>query len=233
MRNSFSLSKIVLLLFALVLVCCSKDDANDVAFRYGMSQFQVDFRAKETIPAPSINWPNEIGSFALKTPVQGLKIDETTGSIAIDRDLSLGENKVTVIAQSGTQTWETSLTVTSVMKYSFWVGGRNHNPDSDVVEYNSIMQLYADGTLEIELIDNPDSKGVGVWSIEDNIVQLWLCTYCSDEDPQQVPQSDEHSYFEGVMENDIFDAKISGAWYVVRFDPDSTIQYGNFIFEWD
>ncbi len=52
-------------------------------------------------------------------------------------------------------------------------------------------------------------------------------------DPQDVPQTDEHSYFEGTVDNEISTAKITGEWYVVRFDPDSKTQYGNFVFEWD
>lgn len=218
----------------LILLSCSKDDDSpSVDFNYASEIFEVAFRSQGIIPQPSMEWPQASGTFSLKNGIEGLEIDENTGAISIERNLQVGDHEVKVIAQSGTQSWETTLLVTSVLKYSFWVGGWNNNPDSNEVEYNSILQLYADGTLEIELIDEMGSEGVGVWSIDGNVIQMHLCLYCSDMDPQDIPQYDEHSYFVGVLENDIMDATITGEWYVIRFNPDSTTQRGNFAFEWD
>ncbi|KAB5488772.1 hypothetical protein [Flagellimonas hadalis] len=217
----------------IILACSNDDDTKSVDFHYASENFEVAFRSQGTIPQPSIEWPQENGTFSLKEPIEGLTIDENTGALSIERSLQVGEHEVTVIAQSGSQNWETRFLLTSILKYTFWVGGRNNDPDSEEVEYNSILQLYEDGTLDIELIDEVGSEGVGVWSIDGNAIQMWLCTYCSDMNPQDVPQTDEHSYFEGTLDNDMPTAEISGTWFVVRFDPDSTTLRGNFVFEWD
>lgn len=229
------MKKYVVLGFSLfILFSCSNDDAShSVDFKYTSEVFEVAFRSQGTIPQPSIEWPQENGTFSLKESIEGLAIDENTGAISVERSLQVGEHEVTVIAQSGSHSWETSFLLTSVLKYTFWVGGRNNDPDSEEVEYNSILQLYEDGTLDIELFDEVGSEGVGVWSINGNAIQMWLCTYCSEMVPQDVPQTDEHSYFEGIVDNDMLTAKIIGKWFVVRFDPDSTTLRGNFVFEWD
>ena len=229
------MKKYVALGFGLLILlsCSNDDDSKSVDFKYTSEIFEVAFRSEGTIPQPSMEWPQEVGTFSLKTPIQGLSINETTGAVSIDRSLQVGEHEVVVMAKSGPQNWETSFLLSSVLKYTLWVGGKNNDPDSEEVEYNSILQLYEDGTLDIELIDEVGSEGVGVWSIDGNAIQMWLCTYCSDINPQDVPQTDEHSYFEGTVDNEISTAKITGEWYVVRFDPDSKTQYGNFVFEWD
>lgn len=229
------MKKYVVLGFGLlILLSCSNDDnEQSVDFKYTSTNFEVAFRSEGTIPQPSIEWPQENVTFSLKESIDGLAIDKNTGAISIERNLQVGRHEITVIAQSGTKSWETTLLLTSVLKYTLWVGGRNNDPDSEEVKYNSILQLYEDGTLDIQQIDQIGSEGVGVWSIDGNAIQMWLCTYCSDMDPQDVPQTDEHSYFEGTVDNDMLTAKISGQWFVVRFEPDSTTQYGKFVFEWD
>lgn len=91
-----------------------------------------------------------------------------------------------------------------MLKHSYWIGGRNHDPDSDLdaVEFDTKLQLYNNGTLKIEQMGD--------------IYLLY------DINPQDVPQTDEHSYFEGTLENEMLSARITEQWFVIRFNPDST-----------
>ncbi len=109
--------------------------------------------------------------------------------------------------------------LTYVLKHSYWIGGRNHDPDPDldVVEFDTTLQLYNNGTLKIEQMGD--------------IFKMFMYLLY-DINPQDVPQTDGHSYFESILENKMLSVRITGQWFVIRFIPDSTAHYGHFDFKW-
>ncbi|RDY59898.1 hypothetical protein DX873_11140 [Flagellimonas nanhaiensis] len=213
---------------------CSKD-ANDppVTFAYASDVFEVEFRSTVTLQAPTMEWPGDKGTFSLKEDLEGLSINQNTGAIEIERHLPLGTHEIVVNAISGEKSWETSLELNNVLKDSFWSGGHNNDPMSDEIDYDRQFWLFEDGTLEVEIIGVAGSKGVGVWSLDGNTFSMHYCTYCEDANPQDIPNTDEHSYYEGTLTNEPIIASISGQWYVIRFDPDSSQLRGNFHLQWD
>jgi len=52
--------------------------------------------------------------------------------------------------------------LTIVLGYSYWTSRWNNDLDSDEVEYGSTLQLYEDGTLELERIGEDESQDEGV-----------------------------------------------------------------------
>ncbi|MDC6366413.1 MULTISPECIES: hypothetical protein [Flavobacteriaceae] len=230
-------SRIILCLFGLLFLlgtACSKDENDSpITFAYASDVFEVEFRSTVTLQAPIMEWPGDKGSFYLKEDLEGLSINQNTGAIEIERHLPAGTHEIVVNAISGEKSWETSFELNNVLKNSFWSGGQNNDTTSQEIEYNRQFWLFEDGTLEVEIIGQADSKGVGTWSIEGNIFSMHFCTYCQDANPLDIPSSDEHGYYEGVLTNESLIASISGQWYVIRFDPDSTQLRGNFYLEWD
>lgn len=218
----------------LLLGCSNNDDGNaTITFNYQAESFEVEFRTQGTIPAPTVDWPNEDGTFSLKNEVNGLEINTSTGAIDWSRSLNIGEHQIVVVAQDSKGSRETSFVLTNVLKNSFWSGGVNNDPDSQEFDFNRQLWLYEDGTLKINIPDSPDSDGVGVWSIEGNQIEFHSCTYCADLDPFSIPSYDEHLYFTGTLNNEDLKAYFSGSYSVIRFDPDSEMVRGNFYLEWD
>jgi len=212
---------------------CSSDDNNGIVFNYQSSEFEVSFRSEGVIPKPTIEWPNEAGTFSLKNEVYGLSINETTGEIQWERYLDIGDHQVTVLAENNGQTWETQFLLTSTLSSAFWSGGQNNDIDSNDIDTDRYFEFFQDGTLTVQIYGSPDSKGVGIWEISGDEIEIRSCTYCEDLDPFTIPQYDEHIYYKGTLFNEMSKAYISGQWYRVDIDPDVTTLRGNFYLEWD
>ena len=220
------------------IVQCSKDNTPEettptITLNYSSTSFTVDFRSEGNIPAPTVDWEGEKGTFAFMDNIDGLELDPDTGAISWKRNLAAGEQQVIVIAQNSLASVEVTLALESRLGGSFWSGGHNHDSMSDEIDYNRQFWLFEDGTLEVEIIGMADSKGVGVWSLDGNTFNMHFCTYCEDANPQDILTTDEHAYYEGTLTNETLVASISGQWYVIRFDPDSSQLRGNFYLQWD
>lgn len=227
---------LVLTLLCLLHSCSKNSLDNDIVFQYPSDAFEVNFQSEEVLPAPFIEWPDEKGTFALQSAIKGLAIDETTGAISIEKNLALGEQEVVVYAISSEGAWTTTFTLKNVLKNAFLFGGESNQPNSMfAILLDKYFTLHENGTLEMEIKDQENSTGVGVWSFVDGTFKMHFCTYCEDMDPLDVPAYDEHAYYEGYIDYDEEDnnAHIRGQWYVVRLDPDSTNLRGDFILVWD
>lgn len=212
---------------------CSSDDNDGITFNYLSHEFEVSFRSQGTIPAPTMEWPNETGTFSLKNEISGLVIDEVTGAIQWERHLGVGDHNVTVIAEDNGDTWETQFLITSTLSSAFWSGGQNNEVGLNKYIIDRYFEFFEDGTLTVQFYNTPDSKGVGVWEIHEDEIEMHFCLYCEDMDPYAVLTYDEHSLYKGTLINEVSRAYISGQWYRVDFDPDSTTIRGNFYLEWD
>jgi len=222
-------------IFGLLFIGCTKDNAEDnvLVFAYASDSLEVSFRTQGTIPAPTIEWPGEPGTFTFKNEIPGLQLDESTGAIQWERNLDIGDHQVEVIAQNDQQTLETHFLLSNVLGASFWVGGHNNDTESEDIEIDRAFTFSSDGTLEVELFDAMDTQGIGVWEINGDTIEIRFCTSCNDIDPDSVPEYDEHSFYQGTLVNEEAVAFIRGQRSVVRFDPDSTTPRGNFYMEWD
>lgn len=226
-------------LFIIILAIfaqCSKDGESvkdPIVMDYPSNIFQVEFRSEGSTSSPTVDWSGEKGSFAFKFDVDGLKINSKTGEISWERNLAIGEHEVIVVGQNSKDKVEKTLVFENLLKDSFWSGGQNNDFSSDGIILNRQLWLFEDGTLEVEILGEAESKGIGVWSINGDAFSMHLCIYCEDINPLDVPNSDEHSYYEGTLVNEELTASISGQWYVIRFDPDSRNLRGNFHLEWD
>ncbi len=224
----------IIFICSLVLSACSSDEETNTSFfSYASDTFEVSFRTEGTIPAPAIEWSGEAGTFAMETEISGLSINETTGELTWERQLDIGEHLVQITAQNEQQVLQTNFVINSVLRNALWSGGHNNDPESDVINPDRFFTFFSNGTLEVELFGSPDSKGVGVWEIDGNQIELHFCTYCEGMDPFSIPTYDEHSFYQGTLVNEELTAFISGQRFVVRFDPDSTSLRGNFYVEWD
>lgn len=221
--------------FVSLFIGCSKDEEPVVLFRYASDSFEVNFQSEGTIPAPTINWPGTKGNFALKEAKEGLVIDPNTGAISVEKSLKIGAHEVVVYAINDKGTWITDFNLNYKIVETSLKGGQNNQPNSIFAIFiDRNLTLYEDGTLNIEIQNQEDSLGVGVWTLENETFKMHLCTYCADKDPQTIPNYDEHSYYEGTLKYDEDDgAYLQGQWYVIRFDPDSKTLRGDFVFSWD
>lgn len=233
-KNSSKLLFRSLIICSLLSVGCSKNgnEQDNTTFDYLSDTFEVSFRTQGTIPAPTIEWRGEEGTFSLKNEISGLAIDEVTGKIQWQRSLDIGEYLVEIMAKNDQSVLETSFVLTNVLKKSLWNSGQNSDTASDEIDFDRSFTFYEDGTLEVSRYSSPDFKGVGVWEINGNQIEIHACL-CSDIAPQSVPEYDEHTFYEGTLINEETIAYISGQWSVIRFNPDSTMLRGNFYLEWD
>lgn len=232
--NKLPRNFLLIILPGLLFLGCSKnEDSHSESFSYVSDTLMVNFRSQGNIPAPTVQWVNEEATFSLKEEIDGLAINEITGSIAWQRHLIIGEHKVAVNAQIGDQSYESSFILVNVLKEAFWSGGHNLDLLSDEVDTDRSYKFYNDGTMEVEIFGSPDSKGVGVWEMDADQITMHYCTYCENMDPFSVPSYDEHIVYQGKLENKEFNAFITGQWSVLRFNPDSESVRGNFLMEWD
>lgn len=227
--------KLLLAFGFFILTNCSTDDSRErISVSYAFDTYETVFWSIGQTTAPEVNWQGEVGTFLLKDPVEGLAIDNSTGIISWDKSLGIGSHPISVIAMNPRGSAEVALTIESTLAPSSWRGGQNNNPEESnmiLIAANRQLEFFEDGSLQIEILGQEGSEGVGVWSIEDDSIEIHLCTYCPNENPFDIPQSDEHTFYTGKIRTFGTDgASISGKWYIIRFNPDSTTLRGQFVF---
>lgn len=230
--SSFKKSFLYLPLIVLALAC-SKDQDN-VSLYFASDTYTVDFYSLATIPAPIADGFNTPPSFSLQQEISGIEVDADTGSLSIKRSLNVGEHKVVVVAKDIENKKTATVQIVSVLKRSFWSGGQSNAPDSYTYSDAKGLHFFDDGTVEVLVFDDDTAKGTGVWTIDNNEVEIRFCTYCEDIEPRDIFTYDGHLLYKGILENGVLECTISGQWYSVNLAPEEkeTLK-GNFKLDWD
>ncbi|WP_148560698.1 hypothetical protein [Zobellia galactanivorans] len=221
-----------LIMSLFLLSACSKEASHQIDVSYGLQTLDVDFRSEGETPAPYVKWNGDAGVFSLKNEVEGIAIDANSGIISWNNALAVGATPIVVVVENGNDRVEISLTVESTLSESYWLFGRNNDKEGDahqLIVISRQLKLNSDGTLQVKIINEEGSLGVGVWSLNGNLFEMHVCFSCEVADSLEVPTYDEHSFYSGTLVNYGSDgASIQGQWYIIRFDPDSSTLWGQF-----
>ena len=229
------MKKYLIPIVLLLLLACGKDDDSitGVQLSYTSTEFVTDLRQEGSTGLPTIDWNGNSGVFSLEKAATNVNINPGTGEVTWNRDLPIGANEIVVLAKNETQETRATFTITPQLGQSFWSGGQNNNPDSDVIFPDRFISLFPDGTLTLEMSDDPDFQGIGIWTLEGDQITMEYCTSCTDVNPFDVPNIDEHTLLRGTVTNSLIIANIEGLRYIKRIDPDSEQLRGFFRFDWD
>ncbi|MEM1339367.1 MAG: hypothetical protein AAF634_03330 [Bacteroidota bacterium] len=216
--------KIALVLTFLVLAACSNDEESKIEVAYDFQVLEIVFQSVgESLP-PMVAWDGEVGTFALKEPVTGVSIATDTGVLTWEKALALGENPIVVVAQNSRTRTEVSLTIESTLAGTYWVGWDEPGFSDDtpmIVSLDKQFEFNNDGSITLRNIGVEDPAGVGVWSNNENVIELRFSTGCPLPDPFIVPEIDEHILYIGTLSNNSDEgATIRGEWYRVDFNPE-------------
>ncbi|WP_394747908.1 hypothetical protein [Spongiimicrobium salis] len=235
MMRKIAIKKYLIPSVLLLLLGCGKDDDSilTIQLSYTDTEFVTDLRKEGSTGLPTINWQGNMGTFSLEKTITNVNINPDTGEVSWNRDLPIGTNEIIVLAKNETQETRTSFTITPQLGQSFWSGGHNNDPDSDVVFPDRFITLLPDGTVMVQLIDEPLVQGIGVWELEEDQITIEYCTSCPDANPFDVPNIDEHTLLRGTVTNSLLIANIEGLRFLKRTDPDVEQLRGYFQFQWD
>lgn len=222
--------------FALLFIFgCNKNDDSipAIQFSYSSTEFVTDLRGEGSTGIPTIHWQGNTGTFSLEKAVTNVNINPDTGEVSWNRDLPIGANEIVVLAKNETQETRAVLTITPQLGQSFWSGGQNSDPDSDIIFPDRSIRLFSDGTLILEISDDPDFQGIGIWTLEGDQITMEYCISCPSSNPFDVPSLDEHTLLRGTVTNSLITADMEGLRYLKRLNPDSEQLRGYFRFQWD
>jgi len=169
MKNLFFCLTAFMLLFS---TSCSDDD-NGVTVSapvLGITSPNVDvaFFTEGTLPAPSVTWGSEVGSFELAAPIVGVNVNAVTGVISYDKSLPAGESSIGLIARnSGGQA---SQTVTINNKFSGSFSGVYTNGDNDNFGRTHKSVFNEDGSYSGEDNGSSSSTTEGTWTRTGNVI---------------------------------------------------------------
>lgn len=160
---------------ALTTFSCEKDDdtTEDTVvinapsnLLFSQSNIDVDFYTEGSTAPTSLDWGGETGEFELGSPVQGIAINSTNGTITWDKSLPIGSNDVVVVARNSAGLSSTTLQIQNTFQ-GFFTGGYNNAIDDPSYSTGYTMTFNDDGTM---FGDDNGSTFSGMYSIDGTTV---------------------------------------------------------------
>ena len=186
--NKLNYTLLSFTLIMALLFSCSSDDDNGVQvvspdIDYPESQKTVSFMESGEFESPIVEWNGEEGSLQLlNTSLEGISIDQTTGTISYDGSMPLGTIEILISAQNSAGESTQSIVLEHLFDAEM-TGGFNFdiNDETDFPG-NFDFDFYADGTFERTTI----GTGEGTWTREGKFFTL--------EEPSGLVHEGELSY---------------------------------------
>lgn len=171
MKKILFKSKLILLCVAFLTVAsCSTDDDAPAAklptVSYAVSTFESTFFQAGFSGVPTTNWNGDQGSFSLVTPLTGLSINATNGTLVWTKDLPIGTHNIQVLATNSNGQTITNVTINNPFQGVFTGILRDSGNDLSLdINFNT------DETVLISVQDTPQNQ-TGTWIKNGNTIEV-------------------------------------------------------------
>ena len=159
---------ILVLTFLTFTFCSSDDDILAPSVTYSTTVFDATFFQEGNSDAPNLNWNGNQGSFSLATPILGLKVDSTTGTLNWTDELPIGSHAIQVLATNSAGQTSSNVTINNPFQGAFRGTLELNSKDNAILE----LEFNADNTFIYGINNGTELQtGTGTWEKSANIVE--------------------------------------------------------------